>query len=94
VKGSFPKYVAPRIQSARIENKLPNDIVKRLTQKTARNFLVENIKRNSPSPSKREGSRSKSPKIEGYSIYEGAGKDQLKDKRGPSNKSLSYISKQ
>jgi len=100
VRGSFPKYIAPRIQSARIENKLPNDIVKRLTQKTHRNFLVENIKRNSPSPTKRDKprsrsnsrSRSKSPKIEGYSIYENQ-KDQLKEKKAPTNKSLSYISK-
>jgi len=50
VKGTFPKYVIPRIETARIQNRLSTDVIKRMGQRSHRNFLVENIRNSSHSP--------------------------------------------
>jgi len=69
IKGVFPKYVAPKIEGTRIQNKLSDDVAKQLSAgKMSRNFLIENIRKSSYSPVKRSqahlrsgsGSRSRS----------------------------------
>ena len=76
IKGVFPKYIVPKISGTRIENRLSDDVAKKLSSgKINRNFLVENIKNSSHSPNtkrprervqsgSRSRSRSRSPQKE------------------------------
>jgi len=74
----FPKYVVPKINSTRIQNRLSDDIAKKLSSgKISRNFLVENIRKSSRSPPKKlkdrnhSGSRSRSRSPQKETIKEG-----------------------
>ena len=67
LKGVFPKYVVPKINGTKIQNRLSDDIAKKLSSgKISKNFLVENIRKSSHSPPKKlkdlnhSGSRSRS----------------------------------
>ena len=86
IRGVFPKYVVPKVSGSRIQNKLSDNVAKQLSAgKMSRNFLIENIRKSSHSPVRknkenprsrsgsRSASRSRSPQ-----------KDTLKEKTIPS----------
>jgi len=61
VKGNFPKYIPP-VGKASINNKLSDDVEKKLGSKTQKNFMKENIlKSNSPRRDQGNSPRDPSP---------------------------------